>query len=160
MLYIYEIIESKNIIIGCFGKTLHFVLQYKTPAHGNLRMWRLHPEHVAEQWVINRSGGALLVLTEVFHKQRRVGGTYRLWWKVSIVVLRLMWPWRWLVQWFAYWRLFWCTWMRALKAYHRKREWESRTDKDREEKNSWNDGRKEKLRRWRRQRYILLGRIT
>lgn len=35
-------------------------------------MQRLHPVHVAEQWVINRSGWALLVLTEVFHKQRRV----------------------------------------------------------------------------------------
>lgn len=34
----------------------------------------MHPEYVAEQRVINRSGWALLVLTEVFHKQRWVGG--------------------------------------------------------------------------------------
>lgn len=56
-----------TVIIGYSSKDVH-----RTPTHSDLRMRRLHPVHVAEQWVINRSGWALLVLTEVFHKQRRV----------------------------------------------------------------------------------------
>lgn len=63
------------------------ILYDRITTHSDPRMRRLHPGYVEEQWVINRSGWALLVLTEVFHKQRRVGwggvgvwgGTYRLW---------------------------------------------------------------------------------
>lgn len=137
------------------------ILYRRMPTRCDLRMWRLHPEYVAELWVINRSGWALLVLTEVFDSRGGWGGTYRLWWKVSIVVVRLMWPWRCLVRWFVYCRLFWCTCMWALKAYHRKREWKCRVDKDRKEKkNSSNDGRKEKWGRWRREKDVLQGQIT
>lgn len=56
-----------TVIIGYSGKDMH-----RTPTRSDPRMQRLDPVHVAEQWVINRSGWALLVLTEVFHKQRRM----------------------------------------------------------------------------------------
>lgn len=66
-LLLYLLSKHKKVLTV---KTLSFLYD-GMPTHGDLRMWRLHPEYVAaEQWVINRSGWALLVLTEVFHKKK------------------------------------------------------------------------------------------
>lgn len=65
-----KVLTLKSLSLVVLAKLC--ILYYRTATRCDLRMWRLHPECVAEQRVINRSGWARLVLTEVFHKQRRV----------------------------------------------------------------------------------------